>query len=36
MEGADGLELLVVYDSPAEDRSPGETFVDADVFALPG
>ena len=29
-------ELLVVYDSPAEDRKHGLAGVDADVFALPG
>lgn len=35
MEGADDPELLVVYDSPADDRLSGETLVDADVMALP-
>ena len=34
--GQNGAELLVVYDSPAEARAPtGQTFVDADLFALP-
>ena len=33
--GQIGAELLVVYDSPAEARAPkGQTFVDADLFAL--
>lgn len=36
IDGPKGPGLLVVYDSPAPDRCHGETFVDADVFALPG
>ena len=32
----DDAKLLVVYDSPAEARAPkGQTYVDADLFALP-
>ena len=36
-EGRQGLSVLVVYDTPSEDRKesrPGETNVRADIFRL--